>query len=198
MPSDYVCDDIKRFDDCYPCLGGATAGVGNGTKYNRINLGLTAGKRISRTSTGCSSGASTEVHAGLGQRRSKANNKHMRPISADDCFELQEEEEENNGVEHTYDNPDDDDDDYKHHLAPNDDDNHHLTADSMLCDDEYDDAFTDEYGNYKSDFSRCRGRRRRRADSEEGESSEEDPFADDDPNDPEWQRGSADRLRKKT
>ncbi|KAI8129024.1 KAT8 regulatory NSL complex subunit 1 [Lucilia cuprina] len=199
MPIDHG-EDSKRFDDCY-LPGGGGGGVGGlgafglggilNNKYPRTISGSTS-KRTSRSSTLCGDSLTTAS----GSRRNKSSNsKNLPPISADD-----------NNVSLTHENGDmlmyDDDyeDDYpKHHLAPNDD---HLTADSVgirhvtansgvgLYDEDDDDVYGDQYGAYV-------GRQQCKHRDSEGESSEEEPFQDDDPNDPEWRGETEERLRKK-
>ncbi|XP_065361059.1 uncharacterized protein nsl1 isoform X2 [Calliphora vicina] len=192
MPSDHG-EDSKRFDDCYlPGGGGGSSsslfGLGGilSNKYPRTISGSTS-KRTSRSSTLCGDAITTAS----GSRRIKSSNsKNQRPISADDSNVTLSHE---NGDMLLYD--EEYEDDYpKHHLAPNDD---HLTADSVvvghvtasgaLYDD---DIYGDQYGAYV-------GRQQRKHRDSEGETSEEEPFQDDDPNDPEWRGETEERLRKK-
>ncbi|KAM7359603.1 non-specific lethal 1 isoform 2-T6 [Cochliomyia hominivorax] len=202
MPSDHS-EDSKRFDDCYLPGGGGGGIMSLGgflnNKHQRATSGNTS-KRTSRASTMCGDAittATTTATSGSGSRRTKGakTNKNLRPISADDSNE--------NGDMLLYD--EDYDDDYpKHHLAPNDD---HLTADSVntghvtsrsftggvgsLYDDDDDDVYGDQYGAYVG-----RQQRKHQRDSE-AETSDEEPFQDDDPNDPEWRGETEERLRKK-
>lgn len=184
MPSDHS-EDSKRFDECYLPGGGSggVSGLGGilNNKHPRTISGNTS-KRSSRASTLCGDAAITTT-----RRVKSSNSKNIRPISADDS-----------NVEDLLLYDEDYEDDYpKHHLAPNDD---HLTADSVgignvtasggLYDDD-DDVYGDQYGAYVG-----RQQRKHRGGSE-CESSEEEPFLDDDPNDPEWRGETEERLRKK-
>lgn len=191
MPSDHG-EDSKRFDDCYLPGGG-----GGGTTLNYKNTRTISGstsKRTSRASTVCGDNTTTTSST---RRTKSSSSKNLRPISADDC-------NENGGDILMYD--EDYDDDYeKHHLAPNDD---HLTADSVGCvghvtasgvggslydDEDDDDLYGDQYGAY---VGRQKRKPHHQRDSD-AETSEEEPFQDDDPNDPEWRGETEERLRKK-
>lgn len=190
MPSDHG-EDSKRFDDCYLPGGG-----GGGTTLNYKNTRTISGstsKRTSRASTVCGDNTTTTSST---RRTKSSSSKNLRPISADDC-------NENGGDILMY---DEDYDDYeKHHLAPNDD---HLTADSVGCvghvtasgvggslydDEDDDDLYGDQYGAY---VGRQKRKPHHQRDSD-AETSEEEPFQDDDPNDPEWRGETEERLRKK-
>lgn len=177
MPTDHS-EDSKRFDECYLPVCVNVGGVGMGgvltTKYPRTTSGSNS-KRTSRSSTLCAESIG-------GNRRIKSSNKNLRPISADDSNLVTSHV---NGDILLYD--DEYDDDYpKHHLAPNDD---HLTADN-IDDGNEDDIYGDQYDAYV-------GRQQRKHRDSEVLSSEEEPFQDDDPNDPEWRGETEDRLRKK-
>lgn len=187
MPSDHG-EDSKRFDDCYLPGGGTTLNY----KNTRTISGSTS-KRTSRASTVCGDNTTTTSST---RRTKSSSSKNLRPISADDC-------NENGGDILMY---DEDYDDYeKHHLAPNDD---HLTADSVGCvghvtasgvggslydDEDDDDLYGDQYGAY---VGRQKRKPHHQRDSD-AETSEEEPFQDDDPNDPEWRGETEERLRKK-
>lgn len=185
MPSDHS-EDSKRFDECFLPGGGSAGGIGVLAKYPRTISGSSNSKRTSRASTLCGDTAATVAVAS--SRRVKGSHKSMRPISADDDIE--------NGDMLLY---EEEYDDYpKHHLAPDDD---HLTADSCgasagvigesgVYDD--DDIYGDQYGAYVG------GRQQHKHRDNDGESTdEEDPFQDDDPNDPEWRGETEERFRRR-
>lgn len=147
------------------------AGGGGMTKSTRSanSVGCTS-KRSSRSSTLCG-----------GDRRIKGSNKN---ISADDIQE--------NGSDYMC---DEEYDDYpKHYLAPNDDG--HLTADNCIDPGGNNTDGNDGiYGDSYDAFSRTQ--KHRMNDDSDGESTETEPFQDDDPNDPEWRGEFEDRSRKK-
>ncbi|XP_073831099.1 non-specific lethal 1 isoform X2 [Musca autumnalis] len=128
-------------------------------------------KRSSRSSTMCG-----------GERRTKGS---LKPASSIDdatennCTDLHQDYEEY--------------DDYpKHHLATNDD---HLTADD--CDDPGGIINDDMYGDDDYVYGHKQNKRRNDGGDSDGDSTETEPFQDDDPNDPEWRGETEDRTRKK-
>uniref|UniRef100_A0A1I8PXL1 PEHE domain-containing protein n=1 Tax=Stomoxys calcitrans TaxID=35570 RepID=A0A1I8PXL1_STOCA len=167
MPSEHG-EESKRFDDCY--LPGGGGGGGIRTRNSYISGG-NASKRSSRSSTVC------------GERRVKGS---LKNNSADDVNAMMPLE---NGTDDValY---DEEYDDYpKHHLAPND----HLTADNCADDSgENNDMYGDEYHTFSN-----RRKQKRPNDDSDGDSTETEPFQDDDPNDPEWCGEGEDRTRKK-
>lgn len=140
---------------------------GGGTRPHTRSAAGNTSKRSSRSSTVCG-----------GERRVKGSVKNS---SVDDVNIMMALE---NGTDSCL--YDEEYDDYpKHHLAPNDD---HLTADNCVD--------SGGIGGYGDEYDDCRQHKRRNDDSD-GESTETEPFQDDDPNDPEWRGEGEDRSRKK-
>ncbi|XP_075146762.1 non-specific lethal 1 isoform X2 [Haematobia irritans] len=144
---------------------------GSGIKTRNYYATGNASKRSSRSSTVC------------GERRIKGS---LKNNSVDDVNTMMSLD---NGTDDIL--FDEEYDDYpKHHLAPND----HMTADD--CADhsgDQIDMYADEYNN----FSSKRRKQKHLSDESDGDSTETEPFQDDDPNDPEWKGEGEDRSRKK-
>lgn len=159
----------KQSDDYYL----STAPV---LKYPRNNHV----KRGSRSSTVSGGGDKNNSRGG------KINTKITRPIPADDAAMANE-----NGdfIASIYNENIDDDDYPRHHLAPNDDLGFAGRSFNNHNDNDY---YDDEYGAYVG-----RKKRQGRGNDSDGESTDTDPFQDDDPNDPEWCGESGERIRKK-
>ncbi|KAL9895452.1 non-specific lethal 1 isoform 1-T6 [Glossina fuscipes fuscipes] len=161
----------KQSDDYYL----STAPV---LKYPRNNHM----KRGSRSST--VSGGGGDKNNGRG---GKINTKITRPMPADDAAAMINE---NGDLMASIYNENIDDDDYpRHHLAPNDDLGFAGRSFNNHNDNDY---YDDEYGAYVG-----RKTRQGRGNDSDGESTDTDPFQDDDPNDPEWCGESGERIRKK-
>uniref|UniRef100_A0A1A9Z6H4 PEHE domain-containing protein n=1 Tax=Glossina pallidipes TaxID=7398 RepID=A0A1A9Z6H4_GLOPL len=159
----------KQSDDYYL----STAPV---LKYPRNNHV----KRGSRSSTVSGGGDKNNGRGG------KINTKITRPIPADDAAMTNE----NGDFMASIYNENIDDDDYpRHHLAPNDDLGFAGRSFNNHNDNDY---YDDEYGAYVG-----RKKRQGRGNDSDGESTDTDPFQDDDPNDPEWCGESGERIRKK-
>uniref|UniRef100_A0A1A9WFN7 PEHE domain-containing protein n=1 Tax=Glossina brevipalpis TaxID=37001 RepID=A0A1A9WFN7_9MUSC len=177
--SDEQYDDLLRAMSCdYPLENKQSdeyyQPTASTVKYPRNNHV----KRGSRTSV---SGGGDKSNC-----RNKTNNKSTKLISADGAMMVNE----NGDFMGSIYNENIDDDDYpRHHLAPNDD---HVGSSGRSFTHDDDDYYDDEYGAYVG-----RGKREARGNDSDGETTDTDPFQDDDPNDPEWCGESGERIRKK-